>query len=141
MKKLSILFAAFAVLFLVACGEQSNESELTLIPNRTARIAGTWTYDKVFLNGVDVTSSILSATDEYTFQFTQQGEFFFSYSNAGQLYSDSGNWLFTDGIENIAITNTLGEVVTYKILRLTNFEMWWSETDGIDTYEYHFKVK
>ena len=141
MKKLSILFAAFAVLFLVACGEQSNESELTLIPNRTARIAGTWTYDKLFVNGVDVTASTLTVGSEYTLQFTEDGGYFFSYSNIGQSYSDSGSWLFTDGIENIAITNTLGEVVTYKILRLTNFEMWWSETDGVDTYEYHFKVK
>ena len=129
------------MLFLVACGEQSNESELTLIPNSTARIAGTWTYDKIFVNGVDVTASTLIVGSEYTLQFTEDGEYFFSYSNIGQTYSDSGSWLFTDGIENIAITNTLGEVVTYKILRLTNFEMWWSETDGMDTYEYHFKVK
>jgi hypothetical protein len=83
----------------------------------------------------------LSATDEYTFQFTQQGDFLFSYSYAGQFYSDSGSWLLTDGIENITITNNLGQVETYKILRLTNFEMWWSEVIGTETYEYHFKVK
>jgi hypothetical protein len=141
MKNLSILFAAFAVLFLVSCSKENNDSELTLVSNRTSRVAGTWTYDKLFVNGVDITSSILTAGEEYTLQFTQDGGYFFSYSNTSQSYSDSGSWHFTDGIENIAITNTLGEVVTYKILRLTNFEMWWSETDGADTYEYHFKVK
>ena len=141
MKKLYVFFSVFALFFLVSCGKESAESELTLVSNRTSRIAGTWTYDKVFLNGIDITSSVLGANDEYTFQFTQQGEYFFSYSYAGQFYSDSGSWLFTDGIKNITITNNLGQVDTYKILRLTIFEMWWSATDGIDTYEYHFKVK
>jgi len=141
MKNLSILFAAFAVLFLVSCSKENNDSELTLVSNRTSRVAGSWTYDKVFINDVDVTSTTFSADENYTMEFTKDGGYTYSSSYLGQTYSDAGKWEFTNSNESIKITDSYGDVETYKILRLTNTEMWWSETYGTDTYEVHLKAK
>ena len=140
MKKLSILFAAFAVLFLVSCGKYEDGPGFSL-RSKAGRVAGSWTYDKVFINDVDVTSTTFSADENYTMEFTKDGGYTYSSSYLGQTYSDAGKWEFTNSNESIKITDSYGDVETYKILRLTNTEMWWSETYGTDTYEVHLKAK
>jgi hypothetical protein len=140
MKKLSILFAAFAVLFLVSCGKYEDGPGFSL-RSKAGRVAGSWTYDKVYINDVDVTSATFSADENYTMEFTKDGGYTFSYAYLGQTYSDAGKWEFANSNESIKITDSYGDVETYKILRLTNTEMWWSETDGTDTYEIHLKAK
>jgi hypothetical protein len=140
MKKLSILFAAFAVMFLVSCGKYEDGPGFSL-RSKAGRVAGSWTYDKVFINDVDVTSLLFDADATYTLDFTKDGGYKSTESYAGQTYSDDGKWEFTNSDENIKITDSDGYVEEYKILRLTNTEMWWSETDGTDTYEIHLKAK
>ena len=53
MKKLSILFAAFSVLFLVSCGKYEDGPGFSL-RSKEARLAGTWTFEKVTWDGIDV---------------------------------------------------------------------------------------
>jgi hypothetical protein len=140
MKKLSILFAAFAVMFLVSCGKYEDGPGFSL-RSKAGRVAGSWTYDKAFINNVDVTSLFYSSDVISTLEFTKDGAYTETETYAGQTDTDGGKWEFTNSDENIKITYNDGYVNEYKILRLTNTEMWWSETDGTDTYEVHLKAK
>jgi uncharacterized lipoprotein YehR (DUF1307 family) len=47
MKKLSILFAAFAVVMLASCGKYEDGPGFSL-RSKTSRLAGTWTLTEVF---------------------------------------------------------------------------------------------
>ena len=140
MKKLSILFAAFAVLFLVSCGKYEDGPGFSL-RSKAGRVAGSWTYDKIYLNDVDVTSLITTSGEDVTLDFTKDGGYTYTSVYAGQTYSDAGKWEFTNNDEDMKITDSDGYVDTYKILRLTNTEMWWSQTDGADTYKIYLKAK
>ena len=60
MKRSSLLFTAFAMLFLVSCGKYEDGPDFTL-RSKTARIAGSWTLEKYMVDGVDLTSQVTSA--------------------------------------------------------------------------------
>ena len=146
MKKISILFAAFAVLLLVSCGKYEDGPGFSL-RSRTSRIAGSWTYEKVIFNGVDVTSTWSEPGEDYTLEFTKDG----GYTETviypqGYIDVTSGSWELTDNDENISIklaTVYYSATEVNKILRLTNKEMWYVYTSPVsgNTTEYHLKAK
>ena len=143
MKKLSVLFAAFAVLFLLSCGKYEDGPGISL-RSKSSRIAGSWTIDKKFENDIDVTSQWVGNGIDRTYEFTRDG----SYSKtttygSGTVSTDSGTWEFVNDDEDLKISYSnsgFTSVNTYKILRLTNSELWYSITDSTDTYETHLKA-
>ena len=146
MKKISILFAAFAVLLLVSCGKYEDGPGFSL-RSRTARIAGSWTYEKVIVNGVDMTSTWIEPGEDNTFEFTKDGGYTETVIDPqGYIDVTSGSWELTDNDENISIklaTVYYSATTVYKILRLTNKEMWyeWTSTASGNKIEYHLKAK
>lgn len=136
MKKLSILFAAFSVLFLVSCGKYEDGPGFSL-RSKEARLAGTWTFEKVTWDGIDVAV----VYEDYTWDFTKSGSFTETEIDFGQIYTYVGTWALTSNDENITITDSDGDSRTYKILRLTNSEFWFSQTSNGSTDEYHLKAK
>ena len=136
MKKISILFAAFAVLLLVSCGKYEDGPGFSL-RSRASRIAGSWTIDKYTVGGVDYSSDLSGIS----WEFTKAGASTTSYTYAGQTFTENGTWALTSNDENFTMTDSSGDSESYKILRLTNSEFWFSETYSGVTAEYHLKAK
>lgn len=70
-------------------------------------ISNTWRISKVFQNGNDVTESYLESRVDYRISFTRSGAFQENYApfSGGEPISISGNWVFSDGINKITLTD------------------------------------
>jgi len=136
MKKLSILFAAFAVLFLVSCGKYEDGPGFSL-RSKSSRIAGSWTVEKYTSDGVDYTSDLAGLT----FAFTKSGSYTETYVYLGQTSTDTGTWALTSNDEDLTVTYADGSIESYKILRLTDSEFWFSQTSSGTTDLLHLKAK
>ncbi len=68
MKKLSILFAAFAVVFLASCGKYEDGPGLSL-RSKKARLTGTWVVESAIQGSTDITGDITNGGSvELTFE-------------------------------------------------------------------------
>ncbi|MFY8077013.1 MAG: lipocalin family protein [Flavobacteriales bacterium] len=144
MKKLSILFAAFAVVLLASCGKYEDGPGFSL-RSKTSRLAGTWTVTEAFQGSTDITGDITNGgTVEVTFDkdgaYTYAYDFeIFGIPTSGSV---SGTWSFSDDKTEIVVTDGSGQSDSAKILRLTNQELWIEEPDGSGgTYEVHYSAK
>ncbi len=136
MKKLSILFAAFAIVFLASCGKYEEGPGFSL-RSKTSRITGSWIIEKYAVDDIDYTSDVSGA-----FDFTEEGTFNRIEVYLGQTFTYSGNWELSSSKEFITLTYPLGGAYgSYKILRLTNTEFWFSRTDYGSTQEYRLRAK
>lgn len=144
MKKLSILFAAFAVLFLASCGKYEDGPGFSL-RSKTSRLAGTWTVTEVFQGSTDITGEITNGgTIEVTFE--KDGAYSYTYDfvvfGIPTNGTVTGTWAFSDDKTAIEVSNGGSQVESSKILRLTNSELWLEESDGSGgTYEIHYSAK
>ena len=136
MKKLSILFAAFAVFFLVSCGKYEEGPGLSL-RSKASRIDGSWKVEKYTEDGTDLTSDYATLT----FEFTKDGSFTISDNYLGQVFSETGSWELTSNNEDLTFTFSDGTTDVYKILRLTNSDFWISQTYSGITDVIHLKAK
>ena len=132
MKKLSILFAAFAVLFLVSCGKYEDGPGFSL-RSKSSRIAGSWTVEKYTSDGVDYTF----LTTGLNWEFTKEG----SYIVTDAAFTETGKWELTSNDRDLTLTSADGSIQSFKILRLTNAELWFSVTSVGVTDEYHLKAE
>ena len=132
MKKLSILFAAFAVVLLASCGKYDDGPGFSL-RSKSSRIAGSWKVEKYTSDGVDYTSFAANGT----WEFTKEGSFIYTDSP----FTDTGKWELTSNDRDLTITFLDGSIQSFKILRLTNAELWFSVTSVGVTDEYHLKAK
>lgn len=144
MKKLSILFAAFAVVFLASCGKYEDGPGFSL-RSKKARIEGTWEVTEAFQGTTNITSSLTNGgTVELIFD--KDGVYTYNYDYvvfgipaSGTL---TGTWAFSDDKTSVVVTNGSGNSDSSKILRLTNKELWLEETDSNGgTYEVHYSAK
>ena len=144
MKKLSILFAAFAVVFLASCGKYEDGPGFSL-RSKKGRVAGEWTVESAVQAGVDITSSVTSGgTIDVTFGKDGVYTYTYDYTVFGQNVngSVSGTWDFSDDKTSLVITNGSGNSASSKILRLTNKELWLEQTDSNGSaYEMHYAAK
>ena len=141
MKRSSLLFTAFAMLLLASCGKYEDGPDFTL-RSKKARIAGSWTLEKYTVDGVDLTSQVTSADLSLSFKYEKDGSYSEVTFLSGQVASTkSGTWKLSLNKENLVVIYTSGTVVAYKILRLTNSELWLQETYGGDITETHFRTE
>ena len=144
MKKLSILFAAFAVVLLASCGKYEDGPGLSL-RSKKARAVGEWTVESAVQAGVDITNDItLGGTVNLTLDKDGTYTYNYNYNVFGQPINGSftGTWDFSDDKTTLDVTDGSGSVTSSKILRLTSKELWLEESDGSGgTYEVHYKAK
>jgi hypothetical protein len=144
MKKLSILFAAFAVVMLASCGKYEDGPGLSL-RSKKARVVGEWTIESAIQAGVDITSNITSGgTIDVAFDKDGVYTYTYNYTVFGQNVngSVSGTWDFSDDKTSLVVTNGSGNSESSKILRLTNKELWLEQSDSNGgTYEIHYSAK
>jgi uncharacterized lipoprotein NlpE involved in copper resistance len=144
MKKLSILFAAFAVVMLASCGKYEDGPGFSL-RSKTARLAGTWTVTEAFQGTVDITTSLTNGgTIEATFE--KDGSYTYTYNFVILGFptngSVSGTWAFSSDKSALEVTDGSGQMDSSKILRLTNNELWLEQVDSNGgTYEVHYSAK
>lgn len=146
MKKLSILFAAFAVLLLASCGKYEEGPSFSLL-SKKSRVVGEWYYEGIYVDGVEMTTP--EDLVGYSSTFEKNGEYLDMAVDAGNPIVNVGTWEFANDKEELAITiqyvdwnNTLVyNTMNYKILRLTNKELWYSITSNGSEYEVHLKSK
>jgi hypothetical protein len=144
MKKLSILFAAFAVVMLASCGKYEDGPGFSL-RSKTSRLAGTWTLTEVFQGSVDITTSFTyGGTIEAIFDkdgvYTNTYDYVTPFGPVSG--SVSGTWDFSDDKTSLLVTNGSGDIQSSKILRLTNKELWLEQSDSNGgTYEVHYSAK
>jgi hypothetical protein len=143
MKKLSILFAAFAVVFLASCGKYEDGPGLSL-RSKTSRLAGTWTVTEAFQGSTNITSSITNG-GSVELTFNNDGAYSYTYDfvvfGIPTNGTVTGTWAFSDDKSQIVVSNG-GQSDSSKILRLTNSELWLEESDGSGgTYEVHYSSK
>ena len=144
MKKLSILFAAVAVVLLASCGKYEEGPGFSL-RSKTSRLAGTWTVTEAFQGSTNITGDITNGgTVEVTFD--KDGAYTYTYDfvvfGIPASGTVTGTWAFSDDKTSIEISNGGSQVESSKILRLTNSELWLEESDGSGgTYEIHYSAK
>ncbi len=140
MKKLSILFAAFAVVMLASCGKYEDGPGFSL-RSKTSRLAGSWTVTEAFQGSTNITTSLTNGgTVDLTFD--KDGAYTYSYDFVITNGSVTGTWAFSSDKTSLEVTDGSGQMDSSKILRLTNNELWLEQSDsngGI--YEVHYSAK
>jgi hypothetical protein len=144
MKKLSILFAAFAVVLLASCGKYEDGPGFSL-RSKTSRLAGTWSLTEAFQGSTNITSSLTNGgTVEVTFD--KDGAYTYTYDFVILGFPSNGTingtWAFSSDKTALEVTDGSGQMGSSKILRLTNKELWLEESDGSGgNYEIHYSAK
>jgi hypothetical protein len=144
MKKLSILFAAFAVVFLASCGKYEDGPGFSL-RSKTSRLVGSWTVTEAFQGSTNITTSLTNG-GTVDLIFDKDGAYTYSYDFVILGFptngSISGTWAFSSDKSSLEVTDGSGQMDSSKILRLTNKELWLEQSDSNGgTYEVHYSAK
>lgn len=144
MKKLSILFAAFAVVVLASCGKYEDGPGFSLL-SKTSRVVGSWTVTEAFQGSTNITSSITNGgTVDLTFNKDKSYTYAYDFTIFGIPTSGTinGTWDFSSDKTALEVTDASGQMSSSKILRLTNKELWLEQSDSNGgTYEVHYSAK
>lgn len=137
MKKIVFMFA-IAGLLLSSCGKYDEGPGFTL-KSKTSRLCREWEIDKVFENGIDITSIYNGMFSGHKVKYMK--EFSIKETIGGTELAKAWEW--GDKKETITVEWTLLGITTtqtYTILRLTSKEYWYTVTvDGKD-YQYNWKA-
>lgn len=111
--------------FLLASCKKFEEGPIFSLRSRKARITGTWTYQTIEVNGVDVKQSMTQVKDIRMIISKDHSFLDFGVSALGNTAVDNDTWKFTERRTHLTIRNkSKGVKFSYEILRLTNTELW-----------------
>lgn len=135
-KVIALVVAMFGMTLFSGC-KKYEEGPLISFRSRTSRVANVWKVQRVFRDGVDVTSSF----SNYEETFEKDGSY--SYQVGGVFsYSENGNWSFYNKDEEIDIYDlSIRQDRTIYILRLKEDEFWYYYYDNSVKYEVRLKPK
>ncbi|HNQ67429.1 MAG TPA: DUF5004 domain-containing protein [Bacteroidales bacterium] len=142
MKKFKLLIILSFLAYLNSCTNYEHGPVVSFL-NANTRIAGEWELTDVIIN--DKTDNVLlSEESNVKYTFCEQGTIIAVYTNMTRnLTENTGTWQFNDDKTEIIVSfDTNSEQVllhcnNYKILRLTNDELWISdETAQVKQCEY-----
>jgi hypothetical protein len=142
MKKFSgILFVALALAMVLPACKKYEDGPTISLRTKSSRVVNTWSIDKVYNDGVDITTAYLSFQQDYKIEFKDDGTFVQSWLQGGVNVSYTGDWEFNSDKTGLKITEN-GVSSEWTILRLKNDELWVKETytsgGQQDIYETHF---
>lgn len=132
-----IAVVAMGMVTISSCSKEKGDAVIAM-PSRKTLILKTWVIEKYLENGVDITSYIHQFLPEYALDFLKDGKL--EISTIGDRRT--GKWSMDDKEENVDLLidgNTYPYI--YKILRLTDKEMWLSADADTNKIEIHFKPK
>jgi hypothetical protein len=125
MKNLKTAFAiVLGAAFLFGCGKYEEGPGISL-RTKKMRLTGEWELEEFVVDNENFTSDF----NFYEIEFTNDNEF----TERGQVegfetYTDEGDWDFSGDKEELELEYDDGDRVDFKIIRLTNSELW-VETD------------
>jgi hypothetical protein len=147
MKKINfiILVSVVAAVTLIGCKKYADGPTISL-ESKTARLARTWTIDKVMLNDMDMTAAEIAMDQggtNVTNTFAKDGGCTVTMTDsAGMMETNTGKWQFANNDKDITISGMMGQASeTSTILKLTSDEFWYWHMDGNDKMEMHWKAK
>ncbi|MDD4148394.1 MAG: lipocalin family protein [Bacteroidales bacterium] len=140
MKKLTIILtivAATAMIF-SSCGKYEEGPAVSILTKK-ARVTGTWKMTEITTNGV-----VYTQNDNETWTFKRDGTG--NYTETDGAYSESTifEWEFNDAKESIIVTVTYDNtfhLTEWKIARLTNKELWITDTETYGGFVYETITK
>ena len=146
MKNPYLLFASFALLFFISCGKYEDGPSFSIL-SKKSRVVGEWYYEGIYVDGQEMTTP--DDLVGFSSTFEKNGDYLDMAVDAGNPFVTVGTWEFANDKEELAITtqyvdwnNTLVyNTINYKILRLTNKELWYSRIVNGSEYEIHLKSK
>lgn len=134
---LSVALLAFAMIFGTSCKKYEEGPALSL-RSKKARVANTWTVNKMVSEDGDEDIWTEEEKENYTIEYTKDGNYSFEYSyEAGGstiTVDDEGTWEFSDNKEKIITTDGNGDKTESTIILLKNDEMGVKDEDGNKTY-------
>ena len=139
MKKLSLLFAVAAMFVFAGCGKYEDGPGFSLL-SRKARIVGEWELDKYLYDNVDETASVMDGLTSFNWKFDTDGDLTITVSDGVDTQSSAMTWAFANDDADLNLTYN-GSTDTYKILRLTNSEVWFETNEFGVTEEWRLKAK
>jgi hypothetical protein len=147
MKKINIsLIVIIAVAITFAGCKKYDDGPSFSLKSKTARLARTWTIDKVMLNSIDMSPAEITMDQggtNVTNTFTKGGGCTVTMNDSsGMMHTNSGKWAFANNDKEITISGMMGLASeTSTILKLTSDEFWYWHMDGSDKMEMHWKAK
>ncbi|MFO7790016.1 MAG: hypothetical protein R6V32_05535 [Bacteroidales bacterium] len=143
MKKLMSLSAVFLGFILVfsSCSKYEEGPAISL-KSKEARMAGTYTVDKVLKNGEEDSNTMdLLSGVEFTFEKDGAGEM--RYTMGSVSYNTDLEWQFNDDKTELQVRtmeqeDEWSDWETSEIIKLTDTEVWTVEDEDDDQYEYHY---
>lgn len=149
MKKIAIIILSLcgsAILF-DGCKKYPEGPAISL-RSKKERVANTWKLDQLISGGVDSTAFYTNILNDYTVTLTKSGSYTIAYNVWGFGVTESGDWSFSSGKEDLNITpksisiGNLPSPSVLQILKLYEKELWLRnfQSNGT-TKEYHFSPK
>ncbi len=131
-KNLILVLIAFmsVAVTMPSCNKYEDGPAFSLLTKKM-RITGDWSLENYNSNGTDITSTVQvlwGASCEWQIEKDN------SYKLTGNI-NDAGTWKLGADKDDITFTPTSGTVETYRILRLTNKELWLRYTNSNGTYD------
>jgi hypothetical protein len=132
MTKFKLLIILSFLAYLNSCTNYEHGPAVSFI-NANTRIAGEWELTDIIIN--DKTDDVLFAEEsKVKYTICEQGTIIAVYTNSTRsLTENTGNWQFNDDKTEIIVSfdtnyeQVLLQCNNYKILRLTNDELWISD--------------
>lgn len=130
---LSLLaIATIAVASMTSCGKYEDGPGFSL-RSKKARLTGEWTVTELKVDGEDYSSEVTA-----TFTFDKDNNYAIAYVFGGETGIEAGTWEFDNKKEDLKLDPTVNSdgddepAYNVTISRLTNKELWYSETDTED---------
>ncbi|MGM0626280.1 MAG: hypothetical protein ACQES0_10390 [Bacteroidota bacterium] len=137
---LAVLFLGFVFVF-SACSKYEEGPAISL-KSKEARMAGTYTIDKVLKNGEEDSNTMdLLSGIEFTFEKDGTGEM--RYNMGSVSYNTDLEWQFNDDKTELQVRTREDDEEwsdwdASEIIKLTDSEVWTVEYEDDDQYEYHY---
>jgi hypothetical protein len=130
------LTALFIAATLVSSCKYEEGPAISLCTKK-ARVANDWKYEKITVNGEDVTALVGSTT---VITFDKDGSW---KQVTDGVTDDEGTWEFSSSKDELIITHKDDPDLnaTWTILKLKQKSMWVSYTEDTDKWEAHFEPK
>lgn len=118
-----ILTSVFCLLLFAGCSKQK-------IENSTVMLSRSWTLNKYYENGMNLTGHFDSVYTDYTLNFYDSGNYTQTYLfNGTTAYNKTGTWQFLNVVNQIQLTNDV-QTVIYDITTLTESAFHFEHTDA-----------
>ncbi|MCF8222668.1 MAG: hypothetical protein K9J25_05930 [Bacteroidales bacterium] len=146
--RISLILAV--ILFSVSCNKSETYPQGGDVDDAQVNLQKNWVLNTYFRNDVNETEQLIISS--YSEEYTADGVYSRSYIKAdASEVSEDGAYSFSDNMHELRISdvssisdfsenNSTLSSSAYKILKLTESELWYSYLNGGDKHEFRFSI-